>query len=437
MAPILARGARIAPGYLLGRAALARRGGALVLVDRGGEVRAPLTFSRAQAAGVEATGFDSVTWRSYGADIPRWVGAEARLLIGGQRTNLLADTRTVGRTGWINTGIDSAVGAVGPNGVSDAATLMTENTATSTHETVTGSVSLTSGLAYTLSALLLPGTCENVQLLFRVGGFGNDAWANFVLTGNGSVGTSGPAVTAASVEKIGNWYRCQITAPATATTTTSPVAIMMGTSGSNGRGPSFLGTGRTLTLAWPQLELGSFASTPILPPTGSPGASTRGTESLTAPLSSLYIADSGACTVLWRGAFSATNIGNSQTIAAIHDGTTANRCEIRLTSTGIPEVIRVTAGVVAQTNFGGAPPTPGATMRAGFTLDGAGRLAGVVAGYNGGAVAAVVGTATVGLSTFRHGTSVGNSRELWGETHTLTVMPPRSDAEMQALVAAL
>ena len=63
MGRILARGAFIAPSYLLGRAALARQGDALVLVDRGGEVRAPLTSSRAQAAGVEATGFDGVAWR--------------------------------------------------------------------------------------------------------------------------------------------------------------------------------------------------------------------------------------------------------------------------------------------------------------------------------------------------------------------------------------
>jgi hypothetical protein len=60
MARILARGPFIAPSYLLGRAALARRGNALVLVAPGGEVRAPLTLSRAQAAGVEATGYADV-----------------------------------------------------------------------------------------------------------------------------------------------------------------------------------------------------------------------------------------------------------------------------------------------------------------------------------------------------------------------------------------
>jgi hypothetical protein len=344
MGRILARGAFIAPSYLLGRAALARQGDALVLVDRGGEVRAPLTFSRAQAAGVEATGFDGVSWRSYGADVPRWVGAEARLLIGGQRTNLFTTVRAPAT------------------------------------ETVT-----VTAAAHTLS-----------------------------LIGTGSITLSG--VATGTLAGTGANDRVTLTFTPSAGSLTLTVA-------------------GSITL--PQLELGSFASTPILPPIGTPAASMRGTDILTALLSDLDIGSNGACTVLWRGAFSATNIGNSQTIAAIDDGTAANRCEIRLTSTGIPEVIRVTAGVVAQSNFGGAPPTPGATMRAGFTLDGAGRLAGVVAGYNGGAVEAVAGTATVGLSTFRHGTSVGNSRELWGETHTLTVMPPRSDAEMQALVAAL
>jgi hypothetical protein len=62
MARILARGPFIAPSYLLGRAALARRGDALVLVAPGGEVRAPLTLSRAQAAGVEATAYVDVRY---------------------------------------------------------------------------------------------------------------------------------------------------------------------------------------------------------------------------------------------------------------------------------------------------------------------------------------------------------------------------------------
>jgi hypothetical protein len=39
----------------------------------------------------------------------------------------------------------------------------------------------------------------------------------------------------------------------------------------------------------PQLELGPAASTPILPPSGSPGASTRGADLVTASLAALGI----------------------------------------------------------------------------------------------------------------------------------------------------
>ena len=61
MARILARGARIAPSHLLGRAALARQGAALVLVAPDA-LRPPLVLVRAQAAGVEATGFADVRY---------------------------------------------------------------------------------------------------------------------------------------------------------------------------------------------------------------------------------------------------------------------------------------------------------------------------------------------------------------------------------------
>jgi hypothetical protein len=185
----------------------------------------------------------------------------------------------------------------------------------------------------------------------------------------------------------------------------------------------------------PQLELGPFASTPILPPVGTPGASTRGTDILTAPLGSLDIADNGACTVLWRGVVNVIGAGDTQTIAGIDDGTENNRHDMRLSLAGFPQIVRFTGGVLAAATPSGGPFSPNATIRAGMTIDGLGRLA---ASFNGGAVTAVTGGPTSGLTLFNHGISRAAVRPLWGETHTLTVLPRvLSDADLQAAVAAL
>jgi hypothetical protein len=192
-----------------------------------------------------------------------------------------------------------------------------------------------------------------------------------------------------------------------------------------------------LTIGFPQLELGPFASTPILPPVGAPAAALRGGDRVSELLANRGISPSGAGTVLWRGSFAATAIGNSQTIAALDDGSN-NRYELRLTGTGIPEIIRVTAAVVEQQNFGGAAVTPGAILRAGMCINGNGRLTGVYSGYNGGAARAVTGGPTAGLTTFRLGASQTSwGREIWGTTDRLQVLPRVvSDAELAALVAA-
>ena len=193
----------------------------------------------------------------------------------------------------------------------------------------------------------------------------------------------------------------------------------------------------TVRLYTPQAEQAGFSSSVILPPVGAPGAALRGTDRVFGPLSGLGISPNGACTILWRGVFDATAIGTQQTIAAVDDGS-GNRYEIRLSGRGLPEMIRVNAGTPATQSFGGAAVTPGAVQRAGVCIDGAGRVAAVFAGYNGGAALNVTGGPTSGLTTFRHGTSQsGFARELWGTTHRLQVLPRVvSDADLAALVAS-
>jgi hypothetical protein len=381
-----------------------------------------------------------MAWQVFGADVPRFVLPEGRLLIEGQRTNSVRNPRAEGRV----------------EGTPGTAPTHWAVTATSTGLTRTIlSQETIGGVLYTRVQYAGTATASG-QLLANFDGPNvvaatpDEVWtqsAFVALTVNaGAVPVVKMSTRETQADGVTNNTPDSAapdlpltTVPARYTrTTTMAAATAFVQPGlriqlTNGAAYDFV-----LTIGLPQLELGPFASTPILPPVGTPGAATRGTDILTAPLSALGIADNGACAVLWRGVFSATNIGTQQAIASVEDGSN-NRYEIRLGAAGIPEIIRVTASTPSFANFGGVAPTPGDTIRAGMSIDGAGRLAGVFVGYNSGAALAVTGGPTSGLTTFRHGTSqTGAARAMWGETHTLTVLPRvLSDAELQAAVAAL
>jgi hypothetical protein len=290
----------------------------------------------------------------------------------------------------------------------------------------------------TYSVFLRPaGRTVVIFRLYDSADYLNAMGCTATLTGSGSVGSNaniGTGTTiSSSISEAGNgWYRvtCTGTVSGVASNVRPRISLVAGST-------TYTGDGVSGVDIWAlQAEQGPFASTPILPPVGAPAASTRGTDILTAPLPALGIADSGACTVLWRGVFNATNFGDSQTIVGIDNGAD-NRCDLRVSLAGIPTVIRVTGGALATSAFGITAVTPGATVRAGMTIDGAGRVAAFYDGFASGAVQAVTGGPTSGLTTFRHGTSQG-ARPLWGETHTLTVLPRvLSDTDLQAAVAAL
>ena len=146
-----------------------------------GTLPAPLIFTRAQASGARATaiGADDATWSEFAADVPRFSGSARRLVQEGQRTNLLANTRTPAGAGWSTTAVTPTV-ITGPDNVAGSAARLDEGTASNTqHMTQHAPVSYTVGLPYTMSAIVRPGTCTSMQLLFSVASHGPDAWQNF------------------------------------------------------------------------------------------------------------------------------------------------------------------------------------------------------------------------------------------------------------------
>jgi hypothetical protein len=186
---------------------------------------------------------------------------------------------------------------------------------------------------------------------------------------------------------------------------------------------------------WPQLEEAPFASTPILPPVGTPGASTRGADIVTASLASLGIPASGACTVLWSGMLlQAAPAGLDQTLLTLSDGTDSNRIRLRNTSGGGSIVGgRVTGGSAADAATVGTM-TPGTPFRAGLTHNGAGRAAFSV---NGAAAQFVTGAPTT-FTSLRLGNNVSGTAPMFGETAYLRVIPNAvPDETLAALVAAM
>ena len=156
-----------------------------------------------------------------------------------------------------------------PDGANTADSL-TETTASRSHGISPLNISFTSGVAYTFSYYFKAtgvGSVRYPQLALANSSHGSAAWATFDLT-NQTVGAQGGSVTAASVEDVGSgWYRCSVTATATATTTTggfiSTSDISTGT-----RAQSYTGDGVSGIYLWGgQVEEGTTATT-YIPTTG-------------------------------------------------------------------------------------------------------------------------------------------------------------------------
>lgn len=400
-----------------------------------------LTFARAQAGGAKSTRLisDGATLEEVEADRTRFHSTAQRLLIGGQRTNGISHTRTPGGTGWTNTGVASVTQISGPDNVNGSAVTLTEDGGTSAHQ-ISVSTSFTENSVHTLSAIVRPGTCSTVQISGSGTAFGATRFANFYLSGDGAVGTRGGSATRSAIRKLGDsgWYWVEVTWTTGGTATATSVISLTESASASVR-PSYAGTGRTIDVFWVWGELGAlFASTPILPPSGTPGASTRGADLVSATLSSLGIGGNGACTVL--GVFmipQAAGASTRQGIVAIDEPSIQHRVHLRnaLSSTNI-ELVCVSAG-------GGAGPqtvgsfTAGTPFAAGFTFVSSTRAAACV---NGGAVTAVTsGVPSMALTTaLRVGNGGDATTPMFGEVGHLRVLPfALPDATLRALTAAL
>lgn len=184
-----------------------------------------------------------------------------------------------------------------------------------------------------------------------------------------------------------------------------------------------------LDIAWPQLELGDYATTPILPVAGTPAVTTRNSDAFSASFLDLFPARAGV--VLVSALFSRPT-GSLRNVICLDDGTVNNRLMIRNFS-GM--------GIHLQHVAGTGSPAPqllstsvGIPFRAGLRFDADGNYAGFAAG---GTLIEASG-APVRTFTLARIASGANGDPLTGEVlwcETLDSLP--SNAEFQALVNAL
>ena len=402
-----------------------------------GRMRPPLTLSRAQTGGVQSSALaaDGSSLAFYAADTPRFNGAAQRLLSEGQRTNSIRNPRAAGAvpgtpgtapTNWVLAG----TGGVDFNIVGTG----TEN-----------------NLPYVdirFSGTGIPGAGGLIRAdqVYPVAAQ-NQSWTHSVyarLVSGTLTGTLGFYVTVTEWTS-GGAFLDQSSGVYTLTSGSLSGARLAhtrtfanATAGLAGSQFGFAVSAGvpidcTFRVAAPQLERGAFASSPIFPPVGTPGSSTRGGDLISVTLADLGIGGNGACTVLWSGVIPNFIAGGVHTIACLDDGSVNNRFTMRFDqASGQLQSMRALAGASATANAGAI--TAGVPFKGGMNIDGAGR-AGV--SLNGAAVAAVTGGPISGLTQFGLGNIFDASTPMFGETARLRILPFVPDATLQSLVSAL
>ena len=173
--------------------------------------------------------------------------------------NLLRYSEQFDNASWTKSNSSvTANSTTSPSGITDADTLTADGTS-NRHE-VTQLISFTSGLAYTFSVYIKKNTNDFAQLTLGGVAFSSLPFANFNVN-NGTLGSTGGSATS-TITSVGNgWYRCTLTATATATQG-DRVYLVMTTSPTSIRRES--NTLSTSVYLWgAQLEVGSYATSYI------------------------------------------------------------------------------------------------------------------------------------------------------------------------------
>jgi len=385
-------------------------GGPVRLVAAG-SLGAGVLFARNSTAQMMAA--DGLTWQEAAANQPRFHGAARRLLVAGERSNALPNPRAEGAapgtwpTGWSISNASSL--SVTCNGPVAAQGMTGIEVAIAGEASAAGNLRINLGTA----AVTIPAG-------------GVSAFS----IGHQAVSATG--MTGAQLRAPGASSAIMSVAPPGATVARVSAQHAYASAASNiALGYVVLfGAGTVnivLRLYWPQFEPGAaFASSPILPPAGSPAAGTRAADQPSLALAAAQGTLAG--TFLLPQAAPA---GIDQGLLQLDDGTDGNRVALRNAAGGSTvEAAVVSAGTA--TILAGGTVTPGTPFR-------------VALAWGGGGVALCLGSGTVrstatlpsGLSRLLIGHAAATlARPAFGEVGPLDLHPTRlPDATLQALTA--
>jgi hypothetical protein len=346
------------------------------------------------------------------------------LLIEEQRTNLWVQSEDFSNASWIKVRSSiTADAAVSPSGKTTADKFIADTN--NNFHFARQDVAVTSGTTYTQTIFAKAAEYSQIQLAFDAD---SSAFAGgsaiFTLTGSGSLSASG-TLSSSSITLVGNgWYRCQISAPATATATG-----IFRIYAANGGAALFAGDGTSGIFIWgAQLEAGAFA-TSYIPTTTA--ATTRSADLASiGTLSPWY--NAAEYTLYYEGMVQANSDGVVYT--GIGD-TFDNTAYFSRASPNQSWLVRSGASSVASltTSF-----TPTADVP--FKMAGTVKANDFAFCLNGGSVAtdtsgaAPVSAVRLGIGNAPWAASGGNGRQQW--IRRITYTPRRlTDAELQSLTS--
>ncbi len=396
------------------------------------------TFTRAQVSAFATATNAAGEFLTYGADAVRFNGAAQRLILEGQRTNNVSNSLAEGfsagtpgtmPTGWIQpvtqgglTRVLSAVSAGGLSGLGINFSGTASNTTISqTEPSVRASApAATPSQTRTVSALLwlAGGSITNITSVTLGGLFLTAAGGS--ISGNSFNGPDIKASLTAAPQLF--TFTCTSTADVTVARFNPRISIFV----TNGAASDAV-----IGVAYLGEEIAPFASTPIFPPVGAPGATTRGLDNLTWPFAALF--PGGVGTVLASFMLPQNATGADQVLFDIDDGTASNRIRLRNVAGGATIVAgRTIAGANTDATTIGSH-TAGTLFRVGLTFDGST----ITANFNGGTNQTVAGVPS-GLAFFRLGNDSAGTAALFGEPAYVEALPSViSGANLPAAVAAI
>ena len=242
-------------------------------------------------------------------------GESLGLLIEEQRTNSLTYSEQFNNAAWSLYGTTVTTNAiVSPNGLQNGEKIV-ETTANDIHRISQGSISVTSGTAYTFTVYAKAG--ERTFIENRIyDGSTNAGVATFDLV-NGTVsGVTGSA----SMTLVGNgWYRCVLTATATSSSALGLIYLKI-SSGVD----TWTGNGYSGAFLWgAQLEAGSFA-TSYIPTVASTVTRNADAASMTGTNFSSWF-NNGEGTIYAENSFIGVGSSAYPGVYKFSDGTISNR----------------------------------------------------------------------------------------------------------------